>query len=97
MITLVSASYGVTLAHFHINSDYAMAHYEEVAVRGYEEFSQAVSERKGKDIFTYFSGNKDAQGKSWCPDCVKGNVTYCLLGMNLYNITLVGFILNRLD
>lgn len=50
-----------------------MAHYEEVSVRGYDKFCQAVSERKGKDIYAYFSGDKDAQGKSWCPDCVKGN------------------------
>lgn len=50
-----------------------MTHYEEVNVRGYDEFCQAVSERKGKDIYAYFSGDKDAQGKSWCPDCVKGN------------------------
>ncbi|XP_028321432.1 thioredoxin domain-containing protein 17 [Gouania willdenowi] len=48
-----------------------MSLYEEVSVRGYEEFCQAVSDRKGKDIFAYFSGDKDAQGKSWCPDCVK--------------------------
>lgn len=51
-----------------------MAHYEEVKVRGYEEFCQAVSQRSGKDIFAYFSGDKDAQGQSWCPDCVKGNL-----------------------
>lgn len=49
-----------------------MAHYEEVNVHGYEEFCQAVSERKGKDVFVYFSGDKDEQGESWCPDCVKG-------------------------
>lgn len=49
-----------------------MAHYEELKVRGYDEFCQAVSNRKGKDIFAYFSGDKDAQGMSWCPDCVKG-------------------------
>ncbi|XP_068601555.1 thioredoxin domain-containing protein 17 [Brachionichthys hirsutus] len=48
-----------------------MAHYEEVNVRGYHDFCQAVSDRKGKDIFAYFSGDKDAQGDSWCPDCVK--------------------------
>lgn len=53
-----------------------MAHYEEVNVRGYDEFCKAVSERKGKDIFAYFSGDKDAQGKSWCPDCVKGKLKY---------------------
>lgn len=52
-----------------------MARYEEVNVHGYDEFCQAVSERKGKDVFVYFSGDKDAQGKSWCPDCVKGNVS----------------------
>lgn len=51
-----------------------MAQYEEVNVRGYDEFCQAVSKRKGKDIFAYFSGDKDAQGKSWCPDCEKGNL-----------------------
>lgn len=50
-----------------------MSQYEEVIVRGYEEFCQAVAERKGKDIFAYFSGDKDATGKSWCPDCVKGD------------------------
>ncbi|XP_066552488.1 thioredoxin domain-containing protein 17 [Amia ocellicauda] len=48
-----------------------MSQYEEVSVHGYDEFTKAVSERKGKDIFAYFSGNKDPQGVSWCPDCVK--------------------------
>ncbi|XP_048836232.1 thioredoxin domain-containing protein 17 [Brienomyrus brachyistius] len=48
-----------------------MTHYEEVDVHGYDEFNEAVSDRKGKDIFAYFSGDKDANGKSWCPDCVK--------------------------
>lgn len=53
-----------------------MARYEEVSVRGYEDFCKAVSERKGKYLFAYFSGDKDDQGKSWCPDCVKGNLKY---------------------
>lgn len=57
-----------------------MAHYEEVNVHGYDEFCRAVSERKGKDIFAYFSGDKDEQGKSWCPDCVKGNLRNLILG-----------------
>ncbi|KAB5550189.1 hypothetical protein PHYPO_G00050960 [Pangasianodon hypophthalmus] len=48
-----------------------MAMYEQVSVHGYEEFCKAVAERKGKDVFVYFSGDKDEQGKSWCPDCVK--------------------------
>ncbi|MBN3304639.1 TXD17 protein, partial [Amia calva] len=51
-----------------------MSQYEEVSVHGYDEFTKAVSERKGKDIFAYFSGNKDPQGVSWCPDCVKGKI-----------------------
>jgi len=54
-----------------------MTKYEEVTVHGYEEFSKAVSERKGKEIFAYFSGDKDGQGKSWCPDCVKGALKIC--------------------
>ncbi|CDQ77741.1 unnamed protein product [Oncorhynchus mykiss] len=48
-----------------------MSHYEEVKVHGYDEFCKAVSERKGNDIFAYFSGDIDTQGLSWCPDCVK--------------------------
>ncbi|XP_029069120.1 thioredoxin domain-containing protein 17 [Monodon monoceros] len=48
-----------------------MARYEEVSVYGYEEFMQAVEQHSGKTIFAYFSGSKDAEGKSWCPDCVQ--------------------------
>ena len=57
-----------------IKSIQTMAQFEEVKVHGYDEFCQAVSDRKGKDIFAYFSGDKDAQGVSWCPDCVKGKL-----------------------
>lgn len=49
-----------------------MATYKEVSVSGFEEFDQAVKEHQGKTIFAYFSGSKDAEGKSWCPDCVEG-------------------------
>lgn len=49
-----------------------MARYEEVSVSGYEEFIQAVKQHNGKTIFAYFSGSKDAERKSWCPDCVQG-------------------------
>ncbi|KAG5203582.1 hypothetical protein JEQ12_003165 [Ovis aries] len=48
-----------------------MASYEEVSVSGYEEFMQVVEQHSGKTIFAYFSGSKDAEGKSWCPDCVQ--------------------------
>uniref|UniRef100_A0A8C5L5G7 Thioredoxin domain-containing protein 17 n=2 Tax=Jaculus jaculus TaxID=51337 RepID=A0A8C5L5G7_JACJA len=48
-----------------------MACYEEVCVSGFEEFNQAVEQHRGKTIFAYFSGSKDAEGKSWCPDCVQ--------------------------
>ncbi|XP_057695337.1 thioredoxin domain-containing protein 17 [Corythoichthys intestinalis] len=48
-----------------------MTLYELVNVRGYSEFTQAVADRPGKNIFAYFCGDKDEYGKSWCPDCVK--------------------------
>uniref|UniRef100_A0AAA9T7N5 Thioredoxin domain-containing protein 17 n=4 Tax=Pecora TaxID=35500 RepID=A0AAA9T7N5_BOVIN len=48
-----------------------MASYEEVSVSGYEEFMQVVEQHSDKTIFAYFSGSKDAEGKSWCPDCVQ--------------------------
>ncbi|KAK2488555.1 hypothetical protein MC885_011981 [Smutsia gigantea] len=49
-----------------------MAHCEEVSVSGFEEFNLAVAQHKGKTIFAYFTGSKDAEGKSWCPDCIQG-------------------------
>uniref|UniRef100_A0A2K5J444 Thioredoxin domain-containing protein 17 n=2 Tax=Colobinae TaxID=9569 RepID=A0A2K5J444_COLAP len=48
-----------------------MARYEEVSVSGFEEFHRAVEKHNGKTIFAYFTGSKDAGGKSWCPDCVQ--------------------------
>lgn len=52
-----------------------MASYVEVSVSGFEEFNRAVAEHPGKTIFAYFSGSKDAGGKSWCPDCVQGEAS----------------------
>ena len=51
---------------------FPMASYKEVSVSGYEEFMQVVEQHSDKTIFAYFSGSKDAEGKSWCPDCVQG-------------------------
>uniref|UniRef100_A0A8C5UWG2 Thioredoxin domain-containing protein 17 n=1 Tax=Microcebus murinus TaxID=30608 RepID=A0A8C5UWG2_MICMU len=48
-----------------------MASFEEVCVSGFEEFSRAVEQYNGKTIFAYFTGSKDDEGKSWCPDCVQ--------------------------
>ncbi|XP_036350141.2 thioredoxin domain-containing protein 17-like [Ochotona princeps] len=38
-----------------------------VRVSGFEEFNPAVEEHKDKT----FPGSKDAEGNSWCPECVK--------------------------
>ncbi|XP_078278644.1 thioredoxin domain-containing protein 17 [Rhinoraja longicauda] len=40
-------------------------------VSGYEAFMEAVERHKGKTIFAYFTGSKDKDGVSWCPDCVE--------------------------
>ncbi|XP_067866478.1 thioredoxin domain-containing protein 17 [Heterodontus francisci] len=40
-----------------------------VEVCGYDEFMKVVEANKGKTIFAYFTGSKDANGLSWCPDC----------------------------
>lgn len=45
--------------------------YVEISVKSFDSFNKAVEENKGKAIFVYFTGTKDAQGVSWCPDCVK--------------------------
>ncbi|KAG8450693.1 hypothetical protein GDO86_003100 [Hymenochirus boettgeri] len=48
-----------------------MAAHTEIKVQGYEEFIKEVEKHKGKKVFVYFSGNKNEDGQSWCPDCVK--------------------------
>lgn len=45
---------------------------KEIHVQGLEAYKKAVGENKGKTIFALFSGSTDADGKSWCPDCVTG-------------------------
>ena len=43
-------------------------------IEGYEEFCKSIDDfsKQNKQIYVLFSGSKDASGKSWCPDCVKG-------------------------
>ncbi|CAF3093384.1 unnamed protein product [Rotaria socialis] len=42
-----------------------------LSVTGYEEFKNILNNYgKDKRIFLLFSGSKDDQGNSWCPDCV---------------------------
>lgn len=45
---------------------------ETIAVEGFDAFAEKLETYKasGKPIFVLFSGSKDANGKSWCPDCV---------------------------
>ncbi|XP_032629775.1 thioredoxin domain-containing protein 17-like [Chelonoidis abingdonii] len=37
---------------------------------GYSEFVQAAQQSQGRLVFILFCGDKDAQGRSWCLDCV---------------------------
>lgn len=46
--------------------------WEEKQVRGYPEFVQTAQRYHGRPIFALFCGDKDAAGRSWCPDCVTG-------------------------
>lgn len=43
---------------------------EQVKVEGYEAFMAEIEKHKAKVVYALFSGSKDANGKSWCPDCV---------------------------
>ena len=44
-----------------------------VKVEGFEAFQAKIAEltKTGGDIFVMFSGSKDSNGSSWCPDCVE--------------------------
>lgn len=46
--------------------------WEEKQVRGYSEFVETAQRYHGRPIFALFCGDKDAEGRSWCPDCVTG-------------------------
>nr|XP_026695959.1 thioredoxin domain-containing protein 17-like [Ciona intestinalis] len=45
---------------------------KEIKVQGFDEFMSAVvsPDIKDKIIICLFTGDKDENGKSWCPDCV---------------------------
>ena len=45
---------------------------KKIEVEGHDAFMKAVSENEGKEIFALFSGSVNANGESWCPDCVVG-------------------------
>lgn len=62
---------------------------KEIHVQGLEAYKKAVDENKGKTIFALFSGSTDADGKSWCPDCVTGKSDLKKgLGYIVYNCAL---------
>jgi hypothetical protein len=48
-----------------------MAKFHHVST--FDELLKITSEVDSSNpIFVFISGSKDAAGKSWCPDCVKG-------------------------
>ncbi|KAI1301704.1 Thioredoxin domain-containing protein 17 [Halotydeus destructor] len=44
---------------------------KQLSVEGYEGLLKVIDENKAKfsHLFILFTGNKDAAGHSWCPDC----------------------------
>lgn len=76
-----------------------MASHTEVKVHGYKEYCREVETYRGRTVFALFCGDKNEEGVSWCPDCVKaepvirgemkhlpeGSVfIYCLVGERQY-------------
>ena len=45
---------------------------EEIHVEGFDAFTEAYSKYKGQLVFALFCGSVNADGKSWCPDCIVG-------------------------
>ncbi|VVC88849.1 unnamed protein product [Leptidea sinapis] len=50
-----------------------------VDIKGYEDFVKYVEslDINGPPVFVYFSGSKNADGNSWCPDCVEEKYNIC--------------------
>lgn len=47
---------------------------EYVPARGFKEMENLIKlyENQRSPIYIYFYGEKDKDGRSWCPDCVAG-------------------------
>lgn len=66
------------VVHQYVNSlielEQAVREFERMkyTVHTEKSSSQAPEESPKKPIYIIVSGEKDANGKSWCPDCVKG-------------------------
>jgi len=44
---------------------------KELVVNGVEEFEETIKNFTSNDnVFVLFTGSPEADGKSWCPDCV---------------------------
>lgn len=45
-------------------------------ISGYDNFIESINKiaNTAKEINILFTGRKDANGKSWCPDCNDGRV-----------------------
>uniref|UniRef100_A0A0K0EF16 Thioredoxin domain-containing protein 17 n=3 Tax=Strongyloides stercoralis TaxID=6248 RepID=A0A0K0EF16_STRER len=44
--------------------------FTNTSVDGYEELKETILSNAGKRMFVLFTGSKDKDGVSWCPDCV---------------------------
>ncbi|CEF66639.1 Protein of unknown function DUF953, thioredoxin-like family and Thioredoxin-like fold domain-containing protein [Strongyloides ratti] len=45
--------------------------FSNLIVNGYDELKKTILSNKGRRIFVLFTGSKNSDGVSWCPDCVE--------------------------
>lgn len=59
-----------------------MVHKEKI--HGYENFIEFIGklDTTGKVVNIYFTGTKDENGVSWCPDCVEGKMISLLIQLS---------------
>lgn len=46
---------------------------KKIVADGYEALKKTISVEDTSKIYVLFTGSKDKNGKSWCPDCVKAD------------------------
>lgn len=48
-------------------------------ISGYDNFIESIGKiaNTAKEVNILFTGKKDVNGKSWCPDCNDGKATNC--------------------
>uniref|UniRef100_A0A0N5AB44 Thioredoxin domain-containing protein 17 n=1 Tax=Syphacia muris TaxID=451379 RepID=A0A0N5AB44_9BILA len=60
--------------------------FEILHVVGYEALKKVAAEKSFRTIILFTGGVDPSTGKSWCPDCIAGDITFLILFTQFCNV-----------